>query len=429
MTQLHLHPLVVRTNRFLTPIIVAVLLVVTLLAAIGRADDHSSARAVAMGGAFTVLASGPTAARFNPANLGLSGRKNSGLELIGLGASVTNNSFTLADYNKYSGAYLTSADKLDILSKVPNEGLKLSIDVDVSTMALAVGHFAASVEGRAAADVNLSKDIIDLVFNGNTYADTIDVTGSYSSAVSYGSAGASFGFPLFQNGTRQLAVGLTGKYLRGIGIEEVTDLQGGIATYATGFQGAGHVIARTATGGAGYALDLGAAMTLNKTYACGVKIESFLSRIRWNKQTEERGYLFSFDTMTMANADADYIVSDNFTRDIPAFTTSLPARLTVGFGKTSGRLLWAIDWEQGFRTAPGASTKPRLAAGAEWSLWSFLPLRAGYAVGGNRNASLSVGSGLKFFGFYLDAAAVTGSSFSGYSSRGINVAFATGVQF
>jgi hypothetical protein len=425
----HSHTFVVRTSRLLIPITVAVLLIATFLVAIGRADDHSSARAVAMGGAFTVLASGPTAARFNPANLGLTGRKNTGVEFIGLGASVTNNSFTLSDYNKYSGAYLTSTDKQDILDKVPNEGLELSVDVDVSTMALAVGRLAVSVEGSAAADINLSKDIINLILNGNTYADTIDVTGSYSSAISYGSAGVSFGFPIFQQGTRQLAVGLTGKYLRGIGIEEVTDLQGGIATYATGFQGAGHIIARTATGGAGYAVDLGAAMTLNKTYACGAKIESFLSRIQWNKHTEERGYLFSFDTMTMANANADYIVSDNYTKDIPAFTTSLPARLTVGFGKTSGRLLWAVDWEQGFRTAPGASTKPRLAAGAEWSLLSFLPLRAGYAVGGNRNASLSVGSGLKFFGFYIDAAAVTGSSFSGYSSRGINVAVATGIQF
>ncbi|MBI5267091.1 MAG: hypothetical protein HY851_07650 [candidate division Zixibacteria bacterium] len=404
-------------------------MVATLLVAVGRAADHSSARAAAMSGAFTVLASGPTAPRFNPANLGLSGRKNSGVEFFGLGASITNNSFTLGDYNKYTGAYLTSTDKQDILGKVPSEGLKLSVDVDATTMATAFGHFALSVEGSAAADMNLSKDVINLLLNGNTYADTIDVTGSYSSALSYGSVGISYGLPVFQQGSRQLAVGLTGKYLRGIGIEEVTDLQGGIATYSTGFQGAGHVIARTATGGSGYAVDLGAAMTLNKTYACGLKIESFLSHIQWNKETQERGYLFSFDTVTIANSNGDFVVSDNYTKDIPAFTTTLPARMTVGFGKTSGRLLWAVDWEQGFRSAPGASTKPRLAAGAEYSLISFLPLRAGYAVGGNRSASLSFGSGLKFGGFYLDAAAVAGSSFSGYSSRGINVAFATGLQF
>lgn len=425
----HTNTLVVRTNRFLIPIIVTTLLVAMFLTVQSRANDYSSARAVAMGGAFTVLAAGPTAPRFNPANLGLSGRKNSGIEFVGIGASVTNNSFTLADYNKYTGAYLTTADKQDILGKVPSEGLKLSIDADASTMALALGRFAIAVEGTAVADINLSKDIINLMLNGNTYADTIDVTGSYSSALSYASAGLSLGVPILRQGTRQLAVGVTGKYLRGIGIEEVTELQGGIATYATGFQGAGHAIARTATGGSGYAVDLGAALTLNSTYACGAKIESFLSQIKWNKQTEERGYIFSFDTMTMANVNADYVVSENYTKDIPAFATTLPARLTVGFGKTSGRLLWAVDWEQGFRTAPGTSTKPRLAAGAEWSLLSFLPFRAGYAVGGSRNASLSFGSGLKFFGFYLDAAAVTGSSFSGYSSRGINFAVATGIQF
>lgn len=408
---------------------VAAILTAALSATITNATDHSSARAVAMGGAYTVLASGPTAARYNPANLGLANYKNTGIEFVGIGASITNNSFTLSDYNKYTGAFLTDADKSYILSKVPAEGLKLSADVDVTTMSLALGRVAFSVDGMGAADINLSKDIINLVFNGNTFADTIDVTGSYSSAISYASANASFGTSLFEQGSRQLAVGVTGRYLRGVAYEEVTDLQGGIATFATGFQGAGHLIARTATGGTGYAVDLGAAMKLNKTYTVGAKIESIISHITWNKETEERGYVFSFDTVTMANADAEYVVSENYTQSIPSFTTTLPARLTVGFGKTSGKLIWAADWEQGFRTAPGASTKPRLSAGAELSVIPFLPLRAGYSVGGDRTAALSFGSGLKFFGFYLDAAVVTGSTLSGYSSRGANVAFSTGIQF
>ena len=36
-----------------------------------RAEVHSSARSVAMGGAYTALAKGAEASRFNPANLGL----------------------------------------------------------------------------------------------------------------------------------------------------------------------------------------------------------------------------------------------------------------------------------------------------------------------------------------------------------------------
>ncbi len=393
------------------------------------AVDNSSARAAAMGGAYTALASGPAAPRFNPANLALKNYKNYGIELVGVGASVTNNSFTLADYNKYSGAFLSDADKTDILGKIPAEGLKLSADVDASTAAIALGSFAISMTGSAAADLNLNKELVDLVLNGNTYADTIDVTGSYANGLSYASAGVSYGLSLFRQGSRQLAVGATGRYLRGIAIEEVTDLQGGIATYANGFAGAGHVIARTATGGAGYAVDLGAALKLNNTYTIGAKIESFLSHLKWDHKPEERGYVFSFDSMTVDNSDADYVTSDNYTKDIPAFTTTLPARLTVGIGKTHGKLIWGVDWEQGFRTSPGASTKPRLSAGTELSLIPMIPLRAGYAVGGGGHSAVSFGAGLKLLGYYLDAAVVSGSTFSAYSSRGVNVAFSTGILF
>jgi hypothetical protein len=404
---------------------------VCLLAAAGSAwsVDNSSARAAAMGGAYTALASGPSAPRFNPANLALKNYRNYGIELVGVGASVTNNSFTLADYNKYSGAFLSDADKADILGKIPAEGLKLSADVDVSTAAIALGHFAIAITGNAAADLNLNKDLVDLVLNGNTYADTIDVTGSYANGISYASAGVSYGMSLFRQGSRQLAVGATGRYLRGIATEEVTDLQGGIATYANGFSGAGHVIARTAAGGTGYAVDFGAALKLSNTYTVGAKIESFLSHIKWDRDPEEHGYIFSFDSMTIDNSDADYVTSDDYTKSIPAFSTTLPARLTVGVGKTQGKLIWGIDWEQGFRTSPGASTKPRLSAGAELSVLPVLPLRAGYAVGGGGHSAISFGSGLKFLGYYLDLAVVSGSTFSAYSSRGINVALSTGILF
>lgn len=418
-------PIHIQTKRLVAASLAAVL----ALCSTASALDNSSARAVAMGGAYTALASGPAAPRFNPANLGLANYRNTGIEFVGVGASITNNSFSLADYNNYTGAFLTDADKHDILNKIPDEGLKVSADVDASTAAIGLGHIALSLSGVAAADINLNKDIVDLMLNGNTFADTISVTGSYASGLSYASAGLSYGMSVFHQGSRQVAVGVTGRYLRGIAIEEFIELEGGIATYATGFDGAGHVIARTALGGAGYAVDLGAALKLSNSYTVGVKLESFLSQIKWDHETEERGYVFSFDSMNMDNADADYITSDNYTKDIPAFTTTLPARLTVGFGKTTGRLIWAVDWEQGFRTSPGASTKPRISGGAELSLIPCLPLRGGYAVGGNGNAALSFGSGLRFFGYYLDAAVVSGSTFSGYSSKGLNFALSTGILF
>lgn len=404
-------------------------IVLLLLATGAMAGGQSSARSVAMGGAHIGLASGVDAAFYNPANLGLSNHHQTGLELLGVGADISNNAFSLSDYNKYSGAFLTTQDKQDILDKIPAEGLHLNVDAEATAMAISSGPFALTMTGVGQADINLNRDIFDLILNGNTYADTINVTGSYSNVVSYGSAAISYGMPLYTHGNRQLAIGITAKYLRGIAIEQVTELQGMVATYATGFAGNGRAVTRTATGGSGMGLDLGAALKLSNKYTVGAKIENAMSSIKWSHDPKEYGYLFSFDTMTFDNMGDDYVVSDDYNKAIPEFSTSLPRTLTTGLAKTSGKLLWALDWQQGFSKEPGNSTKPRISVGAEYSLLGLLPLRAGYATGGEKNTAFSFGSGLHLLGYYLDVAGVTGSSFSGNSSKGLNFAVSTGFHF
>ena len=221
------------------------------------ASVHSSARSAAMGGAFTSLAKGVDAPKYNPANLGLDGYRQYGLELASVGASITNNAFTLSDYNKYTGAVLSTADKQDIMGKIPTEGLSIDADVKASALSLALGSFVISFNGVGAADVSLNRNIVDLILNGNTFGDTIDVSGSYSDGISYGTVGLSYGRPVYSSGTRQLAVGFTASYIKGIAVEELISLEGLAATYASGFQGRGEATIRTAGGGSGFGLDLG----------------------------------------------------------------------------------------------------------------------------------------------------------------------------
>jgi len=410
-------------------IYVAALLIPAVVATQSLALGQSSARSVAMGGAHIGLASGIDAAKYNPANLGLSNHRYTGIEFVGLGANISNNSFTLSDYNKYTGAFLTSDDKADILSKIPAEGLKLAVDVEADALSVSTGSIAFVATGVGVADINLNRDLFDLVLNGNTFADTIDVTGSYSNVVSYASAGLSYGKGIYTSGSRELAIGVTGRYLRGIGVERVVELEGGFATHATGFAGEGRMVAQTAEGGSGYAIDLGAALKLNNSYTIGISVENFVSRLNWDRNPEERGYIFNFDTMTVDNMGDDYVTSEDYRIDIAPFTTNLPSTMTLGLANTAGSLVWAVDWKQGFRTHDGASTKPRISAGVEYSGLKVLPLRVGYAAGGNRNTAFSFGSGIHLWAYYLDVAAVTGSTFSGYSAKGLNVAVSTGLHF
>jgi hypothetical protein len=133
--------------------------------------------------------------------------------------------------------------------------------------------------------------------------------------------------------------------------------------------------------------------------------------------------------MTADNMEDDYVVSDDYSVDIESFSTSVPAVLTAGIAKRSGSIHWAIDWEQGFRRAAGSSTKPRLATGVELAAIGMFPLRLGFATGGSKNTAFSLGSGLHLPLFHIDYALVTGSSLSGYSSKGLNLAVSAGLQF
>ncbi len=407
-----------------------VLIAVVLTTSATAAPVHSSARSAAMGGAYTGLAKGVDAPKYNPANLGLNDYRSFGIEFVSLGADISNNSFTLSDYNQYTGATLSTSDKQDILGKIPTEGLNLNADVQASALSIALGSMALTIEGVGTADINLNKDIIDLILNGNVFADTIEVTGSYSNGLSYASAGLSYGFPIYSSGTRQLAIGATAKYVKGIGVEELVELEGLAATYEDGFDGQGRAIIRTASGGWGYGLDVGVAFKLNDVYTAGARIENVLSHISWNNDPQEHGYIFEFESNTYDDFEEDdFIGSDDYTRDIDDFSTSLPATMNVGISRASGNLLLAADWVQGLNSSFGASTKPHLCLGAEYYLMNILPLRAGYAVGGDDNAAFSFGSGLRLFGFYLDAAVFTGTSMSVYSAKGANFALSTGLTF
>ncbi len=392
----------------------------------------SPARAVAMGGAYTGLAKGVYAPLYNPANIGLSGYRQNGIELAGIGAELSNNSFSLDDYNDYTDVILTEEDKSTILGKIPAKGLKVTTDIEVSVMSLSVGPVVLSLNGNAAAELNLGKDALKLFMKGkDDFDDSFSFDGKYNEAIAYASAGLSYGTSIYKSGTRQLAVGATFKYIRGFGYGKLTEFNGRVDTLLIGYEGEGTMIAQTATGGSGYAVDIGAAFKLSDSYTAGVAFRNILSSITWDKDTEEHRNYFQFNTIeTLDDIDDCFDESDEHSIEIPSFKSNLPTVMKVGVANTSGKLLWAVDWEQGFKQAAGASPKPRLSAGAEYRLIGFLPLRAGYSVGGGKGSVISGGLGFDLSFFYLDLAVSNHGGFNfGEKSKGIHLAVSTGLRF
>ncbi|MCP4704933.1 MAG: hypothetical protein GY865_10010, partial [candidate division Zixibacteria bacterium] len=230
--------------------------------------------------------------------------------------------------------------------------------------------------------------------------------------------------------TRQLTVGATYKYIKGLAYEDIVSIQGQASTTMSGFGGDGAVVARTATGGTGYSLDIGAALKLSDNHTVGISFSNFLNSITWNNETEEHYYTFQIDTVTIDNMENDSIfVSDDYSQEIGSFKSRIPTTMRIGIANTSGKFIWAVDWEQGFKLGAGVSSKPRLSFGGQLKLIGFLPIRAGYSMGGGRGSTVSFGTGLDLSLFYFDVAATNHGSITSGSSKGLHIAVSTGLNF
>ena len=419
----------VKTNRrFAYVTVIAFAILSTAFSHDVQAVGLSIARSAGMAGAYMGLARGNEAAYYNPANLGLESHQQTGLSLAGVGVNISNNAFTLGDYNQYNGSFLTQSDKDDILNKIPVDGLILSAEAEASAGGFSSGSYALTFTGWGGSELNLGHDVLDLLLNGNQFGDTIRLDDMYGSAWSYASVGLSAGKSLYTKGTRKLSAGATFHFIRGFYFADVTRLEGSFATLTTGFQGDGSIVAQTAEGGSGYSVDIGLALQINPTYTAGLTVRNLISSITWNKNPEERGYIFQFDTLNINNSNDSVVISNDYTIPLTEFSSKLPVVARWGIADTRGKFLWAFDWEQGFNIAPGSSTRPRLSLGAEYKLIKHLPLRSGFALGGQRGKQLAFGTGLAFPKLHVDLAVVSGG-FNSNQSKGGQVALSAGLNF
>lgn len=394
------------------------------------ASGLSNARAAAMAGAQISLAKGYYSPSFNPANLGLEDFQMRGMQVFGAGISLSNNSLSLDEYNRYTGAHLTEADKRELLSKIPAEGLKASGDGEVSMLGYGSGSIAVSLSAIGAGEINMSRDLVELLLNGNTFNQTVDMDGVYGEGYGLASLNFSYGRRLYKNFDRELAAGATVRLLKGLEYQKVIEANGQAVTLATGFDGAGSLVTRTASGGTGFSVDLGTTVQLNKDYTVGAAIYNFVSAIRWNKEAEEHHYSFVFDTLTAVNMDNDSLITTVDTViAVDPFTSNLPSSIRVGLAKTRGALLWAVDWEQGFKQAAGSSPTPRVSTGAEYRIFNFLPVRAGFGLGGKQGTTYAGGIGLDFAPVNLDLGVANYNAVVGSSGKGINFAITGGIHF
>lgn len=391
----------------------------------------NDARSISMAGSYTAVARGYDAIGFNPANLGLSDRPTgTHLQFFAFGSTLNNNSFSMGDYKNYNGAYLSEADKRDILSKIPSEGLEFRGHTAASALSLSFGALAISATVEAAGSGNLSKDIVDLALNGNKLGQTVDVESADAEGIAHADINFAYGRNIKRFKWGELSAGVNLKYIRGIACFDVTESNGSATTKSDGIDADGSVVVRSATGGSGFGLDLGMAAIYNEDWVFSAGIKNLASSISWNDGTKETVYEFEVVDLTAENADDDEtIVSDEIERDISSFSMSLAPQINLGASRTIGKFLLASDLKLGLKNRGGVSTTPELSVGTEFHQFDFLPLRAGVAMGGLHGVSLALGSGINLSSFYLDVAWASSGTLAPSVGKGFSLAFSSGIRF
>lgn len=395
---------------------------------------ESNPKAIGMGGAYTALARNLDAPYWNPANLALSDGGRFSINIFSAGVGVNNNSFSLADYNKYNGSYLNDGDKQDILNSIPRSGLSLDALAEASALNFSVGNFALTAKGFGASKVNLDRDPLELLLYGNAVKREVSFANSYSEGYGLADLSLSYGYMLMAWQSGEFAVGASAHYLRGLAYQKIVEAQGGVATTDTGFVGNGTMRMRTALGGSGLSFDAGLALRFNQSWYFSAAWQNLYSMLQWNSDTEETLYMFDMQPITIEGA-ADSTQSDSLvtssdsTYSVGAFKSDLAPTVRLGLAKRYRKLTWSLDWSQAIASRPGQGINPRLAGGIEYLPLNFLPLRAGAAFGGNKGSLYSFGFGLHFGPYNFDLGMANSGTPWPANTKGFELAVAMGLYF
>ena len=411
------------------------IIILMLILSVYRADNCfcslSNARSTAMAGAYIGLAKGVEAAVWNPANLGLT-NNNFSINVINIGAGIHNNSFTKRQYDMYNGDSLTTIDINNILNSVPSSGFELFINSESQLLSFSSGHFAFSIEALVNSQLQLDKSFLELVFKGNEDINRVynfDNSGGEAYAVvSYNLSGA---LPIKLSKFDNFSIGATIKYLQGFAYLNVLETKGSMVSTPE-LQGQGKAVLNIGSNGKGIGLDIGVASKKNQ-WTFSLVFKNALSNIQWMNEVKEKSYSFVLNPITLESynkTDPDSIfTSSEQETSLKTISSSLPAKLHLGVLYNKNKINLSADYIQGLNDRPGCSKKPQFAFGLQYQLWKWMPIRTGFAVGGNEGFISAAGFGLKLGPVAFDfGVSNRGGIFLG-NQHGLNLAAGVGFWF
>ena len=346
---------------------------------------------------------------------------------------------------KRIGRFLSDEDKNAIMNGFPSGASETYFQLDLRVFGLTIhsdflGDIALTWKERIAANVNLSSDYMRMALFGlDSAGNMYDFSGTGVEAWYLREYGLSYARKLpMVKFVKDFSAGVTFKLIQGFAVvttERYNAVFGNAALPGGGYALNGNMDFRmlramspsfpdsgnfdftpTPTpAGKGFGIDLGATGEIMPGIRGSFSITD-IGSVNWDGKTKQTVASAAFSmTNPTSKAQWDSLQTAFKGKDTATdpFSTPLATSMRIGASvqvdelpfmanRFPGRMLLAIEYQQGFNHSPGNTTRPRVALGAEWRPMRWLPLRSGLSFGGINRFNWAAGFGFDFGGFNMN---------------------------
>lgn len=381
------------------------------LAARGLAaqQPNASAAAFGMAGNYTAAARGYDAIAWNPAALGMKDAPGFSMNILSVGAGTGLSPVSLSDISPFSGVLVPTATKESWLQRIGTGTERGGADAGMNILAISFRRVGFQLGASGYGVANLNGDAVESILFGNAgrtgTAKDFRYNGSNANGGGFATAALGFALPVSSSATSELALGVTGKYIAGMGVGRAMD--NGSTVTSNNINVQFPMIYSTSTSeasGSGMGLDLGL-MWKGGANSFGVTAKNVVNTFEWDTSMLR-------SRLGVVKFDGNKNTTDFDESPYSAAPASLRAAIenekfkpevALGFARRMSSLLMTADAsmhlsDDGIQMGP----KSHVGVGAEFTGIPMLPLRAGVAAvtGGVQAAG---GLGLRIGGFEIGA--------------------------
>ena len=414
-----------------------IIILVILILPVFRVEAQGliDGRNLALAGSNIATAEGLEYLGGNPATL--AGQRDFGFELLLISArlKMSNNAFSLKQYDDYftTGDMLTDSDIDNLFGDLPGDGLRLDASAGVKALSFCANSFGFGVMGVGNGYVVVPDEAIKFPFYGNQEIKNLsfnDLEGD-----GWGGVAFNFGYAKKLAGEKDsssgfLSAGINLKYILGLAYGSLIDADGSLQSNDDCILADGKMSYRTSLGGRGFAADLGFLARVGTNLTFSLHCNNLIGGIGWDKKNKMNIYEFHSDSLSIRDGGSSEITDADTTYAVGEFSTSLPRTMNLAAAvNVCSSLVLTSAWSQGLDHSMGNTMAPRVSVGAEYSHFSFFPLRTAFAFGGRGGFAVGLGFGIKLKCWRLDVGYLNHSSDWFRSAKSFDLAATTNLRF